>query len=634
LPLDSYGSNSDGQGLADKDGANAIYVRRNNNTGNPLLTKLITPLEAIDSLTMTDANVLGWSRTPYIVHLSGDDYVLVVDVTHIALGTRLYVAHITDTGNTLTVVNSQFIESTTDYTNILINKLTSTTFAISCGTSVFPGELSGGSIIIGSEFVIPTPTYGQGVGTVTGSKQNSRDSHRVSDTSVIICVHWSEQGDLNSQTTALHLIEVLGSPLSCSQLEVAVNINGLWTDPSQVLDFVNPHSSIYYDETAGTGYDGSGFVLLRTSNYFGEGTQRHSSNVLIPFTVLSNAITVGNSRPYGKSEDDTWVVYDLGIPFGTKKILAVHNDGEGQFRFIRDNTTPGTSQWVMESETMSSLSPSAYSSLRSPAQGLASFIGGVLTPNGPIFTPYGYISNTQPVNNALNVKSRSLINILHITTQDANITFNEQDGGSETYTHRYSKEFIVVLRRYVDNPTYNWSTADGNNSILFEGNVYPTLGTATNTYDMIKVVSYNGLYFVTVLGIEYPLNDDTTSANLKVSKSAKIVTTDATPTTALSLGVGDDTSMTFTVHGFGRSTTGEVKWSVIDGCVKNESAVSPSMATVGGLNIVEDEDAISPAIDWSIDVSPNDSTNALDIVVTGAAATTITWNVRIEGVKG
>ncbi|KKN24764.1 hypothetical protein LCGC14_0891490, partial [marine sediment metagenome] len=106
-------------------------------------------------------------------------------------------------------------------------------------------------------------------------------------------------------------------------------------------------------------------------------------------------------------------------------------------------------------------------------------------------------------------------------------------------------------------------------------------------------------------------------------------TTDATQTTIVSISVTSGTSLYFTIKGHGReNATGDTKGSKIEGIIENTGGTT---VLVGSLHIIDIDTA--GAATWDITAEANDGTDALDIKVTGEAAHTIDWKLRVETIE-
>lgn len=109
------------------------------------------------------------------------------------------------------------------------------------------------------------------------------------------------------------------------------------------------------------------------------------------------------------------------------------------------------------------------------------------------------------------------------------------------------------------------------------------------------------------------------------TKSATMTTTDATPLTTALVKVNTDSSQKVTGNMVARDTsTGashEWEFSVL---IKNVAGTT----SIVGNPLVTDTYYDSATSTWTFDVSADDSSDSLDITMTGEAAKTIHWNVR------
>jgi hypothetical protein len=107
-----------------------------------------------------------------------------------------------------------------------------------------------------------------------------------------------------------------------------------------------------------------------------------------------------------------------------------------------------------------------------------------------------------------------------------------------------------------------------------------------------------------------------------------VTTTDATQTVIGSIAVASGTSKTFTIRGHGREdATGDTHSIVIDGCIRNQGGTT---ALVGELWRRKSYD--SGGSGWDIDAVANDTSDELDIRVTGEASHTIDWRLEVSAI--
>jgi len=113
-------------------------------------------------------------------------------------------------------------------------------------------------------------------------------------------------------------------------------------------------------------------------------------------------------------------------------------------------------------------------------------------------------------------------------------------------------------------------------------------------------------------------------------QTGTIQTTTASVTTALQRVIASDTVSTFTMRGHGfEPATGDTYSAVIHGCIKNAGGTT---SLLGALQKTEFDEAGSTA--WDITVVASDTADAIRVNVTGEAAHTIDWTVRIFFVEG
>lgn len=132
--------------------------------------------------------------------------------------------------------------------------------------------------------------------------------------------------------------------------------------------------------------------------------------------------------------------------------------------------------------------------------------------------------------------------------------------------------------------------------------------------------------------------DNTSDANKPISTATQTAldlkdsiteytgtTTNATQTVLGSLAITSGTSVVFTLRGVGRNdTTGDTYSTVVQGCIKNQAGAT---GLVGALSSVVFNDTALASAD--ITLTANDTTDVLEVKVTGIAATTIDWKTTL-----
>lgn len=189
------------------------------------------------------------------------------------------------------------------------------------------------------------------------------------------------------------------------------------------------------------------------------------------------------------------------------------------------------------------------------------------------------------------------------------------------------------------------STANAVNNLTLTGSatgsdaIIAVVGTDTNINIKLEP---KGTGNVIISSLLYPNTDGNAGEALTTDGSGTLLftemvpvttfttqTTDATQTTIGSISVTNGTSLYFTVKGHGReNVTGDTKGSKIEGIISNTSGTT---VLVGSLHIIDIDTA--GATTWDITAEANDGTDALDIKVTGEAAHTIDWKLRVETIE-
>jgi len=109
-----------------------------------------------------------------------------------------------------------------------------------------------------------------------------------------------------------------------------------------------------------------------------------------------------------------------------------------------------------------------------------------------------------------------------------------------------------------------------------------------------------------------------------------VQTTTAAQTVAKAISVASGIVQTFTVTAHGNeSATGDTFAVNIDGCIKN---IGGTTALVGALQTTVFNDAGAAA--WDIVVVANDTSDELEVKVTGESVHTIDWDVRVDLTQG
>jgi len=118
---------------------------------------------------------------------------------------------------------------------------------------------------------------------------------------------------------------------------------------------------------------------------------------------------------------------------------------------------------------------------------------------------------------------------------------------------------------------------------------------------------------------------ETGGVEFSKTRATTATTTDATDTLLISEAVASGSTTGFEAYIVGREdATGDSVYARISGAVKNQAGTT---AVVGTNTTDRSEDA--GATTWVTEVVANDTSDALEVRVTGEAAHTIDWTARV-----
>ncbi len=161
-----------------------------------------------------------------------------------------------------------------------------------------------------------------------------------------------------------------------------------------------------------------------------------------------------------------------------------------------------------------------------------------------------------------------------------------------------------------------------NSTLMIEESAAATADVANYGQIWVKNDAPNNLYFTDDAGNDYAL----TGPEAPIADSATLQTTNATQTEILAYSVASGTSVGFEALIMGREdATGDTVLEKIRGLISNEAGTTALIDTPG-----VDRHESAGATAWVVTVAADDTGDTLTFDVTGEAAHTIDWKIKLE----
>lgn len=186
-------------------------------------------------------------------------------------------------------------------------------------------------------------------------------------------------------------------------------------------------------------------------------------------------------------------------------------------------------------------------------------------------------------------------------------------------------------------------TPNGSGNIVLDGVDWPnsagtadyvlkTNGTNAASWTLLNLDYLDDVVISSASDGDFIIHNGTNWIDSTYSKFYEMTTTttDATPTVVKSIAISSNTAATFIINGHAfEAATGDTYAVHLFGCIKNYSGTTSIVGSVDNTHIHN-----PGGTTWTITAVANNTSDTLDVTVTGENAKTLSWKVKVDLIRG